>query len=174
MAFCLLGFLQVSHDSATVLNWLVSVITASYLLNYLGTCVTYLHFYASLREQGVDRDTLPYKGRWQPYAAWYAVGGTAIMILILGYNLFIDGQWDTTSFFLDYTMVGSFIVAFVAWKVSKRTKYVRLGTADLGLGGTKKEIDLYEDSYVPVTRGKVAGFFGRLFELRSCEGSVGF
>ncbi|KAL2014874.1 hypothetical protein VTN00DRAFT_2399 [Thermoascus crustaceus] len=172
MAFCLLGFLQVSHSSATVLNWLVSVITASYLLNYLGTCVTYLHFYASLRKQGVDRNTLPYKGRFQPYAAWYAVGGTAVMTLILGYNLFIDGQWDITSFLLDYTMVGFFTAAFVVWKVCKRTKYVWAGTADLGLGGTKKEIELYEESCVPLPQGKAAGFFShrqqknRVFFLR--------
>jgi amino acid transporter len=164
MAFCLLGFLQVSHGSATVLNWLVSVITASYLLNYWGTCITYLHFYASLRRQGVDRDTLPYKGRLQPYAAWYAVGGTTVMTLILGYNLFIDGHWDITSFFLDYTMIGFFILAFGFWKLYKRTKYVRPGTADLQLGGIKKDIDLYEDLYMPTPRGKLGSFFNRFFE----------
>ncbi|KAK1145551.1 hypothetical protein N8T08_004109 [Aspergillus melleus] len=117
MAFSALGFLQVSNSSATVLNWLVSIITACYLLNYFGTCITYLHFHAACRRQGIDRASLPYKGRFQPFAAWYAVFGTGVMTLILGFDLFFDGQWDTTSFFLNYTMIGFFVVAFGFWKV---------------------------------------------------------
>ncbi|KFY37042.1 hypothetical protein V495_07431 [Pseudogymnoascus sp. VKM F-4514 (FW-929)] len=164
MLFCLLGFLQVSNGSAQVLNWLVGCITASYLLNYFGTCITYLHFHKSLKLQGVDRDTLPYKGYLQPYAAWYAVCGTGIMTLILGYNLFITGHWDLASFFLDYVMVAFFILTFVFWKVFKRTKYVRPGTADLQLGNTKNEIDAYEAAYVPPNRGKIGSYVNRIFE----------
>lgn len=164
MAFSALGFLQVSNSSATVLNWLVSIITASYLLNYFGTCITYLHFHASCRKQGVDRDQLPYRGRFQPYAAWYAVFGTGIMALILGFNLFFDGQWDTTSFFLNYTMIGFFVVAFVMWKVVRRSRYVWPGTADLQLGGLKGEIDTYESCFVPKKRGRVGRIFNSFFE----------
>jgi amino acid transporter len=168
MAFCVLGFLQVSHSSATVLNWLVGCITASYLLNYLGMCITYLHFYASLRRQSIDRQTLPYRGRFQPYAAWYAVCGTGIMTLVLGYNLFLSGGWDITGFFLDYVMIAFFVLAFVLWKLVWRTTYVRPGTADLQLGGMKKEIDEYEEfssvSTMGKSGGKVANVFNRLFE----------
>ncbi|PYH96908.1 hypothetical protein BO71DRAFT_153804 [Aspergillus ellipticus CBS 707.79] len=164
MAFCPLGFLQVSNSSATVLNWLVGVITASYLLNYFGTCITYLHFYAAMRRQGVSRDRLPYKGYLQPYAAWYAVFGTGIMTLILGYNLFIDEQWDISSFFLDYTMIGFFVVAYVFWKVFRRTSYVWPGTADLQLGGLKKEIDDYEEMTPVPVRGRLSRFWNSLFE----------
>ncbi|OOF98431.1 hypothetical protein ASPCADRAFT_164989 [Aspergillus carbonarius ITEM 5010] len=144
LSFCALAFLQVNTSSATVLNWLVGVITASYLLNYLGTCIIYLHFYAALRQQNIPRETLPYRGAFQPYAAWYAVFGTGIMTLILGFELFIHGEWDTTTFFLDYTMVGFFVLAGLVWKVFKRTRYVWPREADLGVGGLKGEIDEYE------------------------------
>lgn len=164
MAFSALGFLQVSNSSAKVLNWLVSIITACYLLNYFGTCITCLHFYAACRRQGVDRSSLPYKGRFQPYAAWYAVFGTGIMTLILGFDLFFDGHWDTTSFFLNYTMVGFFVVAFLMWKIARRSRYVRPGTADLQLNGLKGEIDAYEACFVPKKRGRVARTFNGLFE----------
>ncbi|KAI3065378.1 hypothetical protein CBS147353_8435 [Aspergillus niger] len=164
LAFCLLGFLQVSNNSSTVLNWLVGIIVASYLLNYVGTCITYLHFYAALRRQGISRDTLPYKGYLQPFAGWFALVGTIVMTLIIGFEIFIDGQWDVQTFFLDYTMVGFFVVAYGFWKVVKRTRYVWPGTADLGLGGLKKEIDEYEAGVVvPVRRG-VRGFWNGLFE----------
>ena len=164
LCFCLLAFLQVAHASAVVLGWLVDFITACYLLNYVGTCITYLHFFAALRAQGIDRNTLPYKGKFQPYTAWFAVCGTSIMTLLLGYSLFIHGHWDLTSFFLNYVMVGFVIIAAVFWKIFKRTKYVKPGTADLGLGGIKREIDLYEEMYVPPKRGRVSNWFNRLFE----------
>lgn len=102
MTFCLLGFLQVSHSSAAVLNWLVSCFTTSYLLNY---CITYLHFHVLLQCQGIPRETLPYQGHFQPYTAWYALCRTGVMTLILGYNLFLSGSWGLTSLFLNYVMI---------------------------------------------------------------------
>ena len=164
LAFCLLALLQLSKSSSTVLTWLVGICTASYLLNYFGTVVTYLHFYASLRRQGIDRNTLPYKGYLQPYAAWYALFGTFIMTLVLGYNVFINGQWDITTFFTSYTMVGFFPAAFIFWKIVRRTKYVRPGTADLQLGSTKDDIDLYEALYERPKRGKILGYLNSFFE----------
>lgn len=164
LSFCLLSLLQLSKSSSTVLDWLVGICTASYLLNYFGTVLTYLHFHEALKKQGVDRNTLPYRGRFQPYAAWYALFGTFIMTLILGYNVFIHGQWDITTFFTNYTMVGFFPVAYVFWKVVKRTKYVKPGTADLNLGTVKEEIDLYEALYEPPRRGKIGTYFNKFFE----------
>ncbi|KAE8374860.1 amino acid permease/ SLC12A domain-containing protein [Aspergillus bertholletiae] len=164
MAFSLLGFLQVSNSSATVLNWLVSCIAGSYLLNYFGTCITYLHFHASLRRQGISRETLPYQGRLQPYTAWYALGGTGVMVLVLGYNVFLSGGWDLKTFFLTYVMIGFYALTFVFWKIFRRTRYVGIGKADLQLRGVKREIDEYEEVEYARRRGKPVGFLDRLFE----------
>ncbi|KAI9370277.1 amino acid permease/ SLC12A domain-containing protein [Aspergillus egyptiacus] len=164
LSFCLLSLLQIGNTSATVLSWFVGICTASYLLNYFGTVLTYLHFYYTMRRQGVDRNSLPYKGYLQPYAAWYALVGTGLMTLVLGYEVFIAGGWDTTRFFTSYTMVGFFVVALVFWKVVKRTRYVRVGEGDLKLGSTKDEIDLYEALYERPRRGKIAGWLNGWFE----------
>lgn len=164
LAFCLLSLLELSGSSAQVLSWLVGVCTASFLLNYFGTAITYLHFHASLRKQGIDRKTLPYQGYFQPYAAWYAVCGTGIMFLVLGYEVFLDGHWDITTFFTSYTMVGFFPVALVFWKLFKRTTYVRPGSADLQLGTTKDDIDRYEALYELPKRSKLSHFFNKWFE----------
>lgn len=164
LAFCLLSLLGLSESASTVLDWLVGICTASYLLNYFGTVLTYLHFHAAMKKQGVSRDTLPYKGYLQPYAAWYALGGTFLMTLILGYTVFIRGKWDTTTFFTSYTMVGFFPVAFVVWKIVRRTRYVWPGTADLGLGGIKEDIDLYTEMYEAPKRGKILGYLNSWFE----------
>lgn len=164
LAFCLLSLLQLGNGSATVLQWLVGICTASYMINYFSTVVTYLHFYAALKRQGIDRKTLPYRGYFQPYAAYYAVVMTFIVTLLLGYTVFINGQWDVTTFCTSYLMIPFFAVAFVFWKVFKRTHYVRPGEADLQLGGVKAQIDLYETLYELPKRGKISGWLNSWFE----------
>lgn len=164
LAFCLLSLLQIGNSSSTVLDWLVSLCTASYLLNYFATVVTYLHFYYNLRRQGIDRKTLPYRGYLQPYAAWYACIGTFVMALVLGFDVFIDGEWNTTTFFTSYMMVGLFPIAYLVWKLVWHTKYVRVGTADLKLGSTKADLDLYESLYERPKRGKILDYLNGFFE----------
>lgn len=144
LSFCLLAFLQVSNSSSSVLTWLVYLITACQLLNYLGTCITYLHFRKACDVQGVSRDTFSFKARLQPYATYYAILGLVLFLLLLGYDLFFPGGWSYLYFFLDYSMLAAFPIAMLVWKVVKKTKYVRPQNADLTLGNTKKEIDDYE------------------------------
>jgi len=144
LSFCLLAFLCVQNSSASVLTWLVYLITACQLLNYFGTCITYLHFRRACQVQGVPRETLPYKARFQPYASYYALFGLGLFMLLLGYDLFFPGGFSYLYFFLDYSMLAAFPLAIFAWKVIKKTKYVRAADADLGLGTTKAEIDNYE------------------------------
>jgi len=148
LSFCLLAFLQSSSSSAKVLTYLVDLVTCCQLLNYGFTAFTYWHFHAALKKQGVDRSTLPYTGRFQPYTAYFAMGGTAIMLFFSGYYLFVDGGWDIMWFFLNYGMILFFLLALGGWKIIKKTRYVKPGTADINLGGTKQEIDNYEELLV--------------------------
>ncbi len=66
------------------------------------------------------------------------------MLLAGGYEVFLNGGWSVMWFFLDYGMIGFFILAFAFWKLVFKSKYVRPGTADLKLGGLVDEIDQYE------------------------------
>lgn len=63
MAFTFLSFLQVSSSSAQALKWLVNLITASQEINYVIMGTTYLFFYRALKAQGIDRRSLPYRGK---------------------------------------------------------------------------------------------------------------
>lgn len=164
LTFCLLAFLQVNNSSAVVLTYLVDLVTCCQLLNYGFTALTYRHFFSALKKQGISRDTLPYKGRFQPYTSYIAMGGTTFMLLAGGYDLFLTGGWDVMWFFLDYAMIGFFILAFAFWKICLGSKYVRPGTADLSLGGLKEEIDDYEAAYVPRETGRIDNIFAKIFE----------
>lgn len=164
LCWCLLSFLQIGKSSAEVLQWLATLVTAMQLLNYGATAVTYRHFYAALQAQNVDRGTLPYRGRFQPYTSYFAMFGTTIMLLLQGFDLFIADGWSLEYFFLDYIMIAFFVLCFLFWKILKRTKYVKPGTAGINMGDVKKEIDLYESLYVPHQQTKVQAMFNKLFE----------
>ncbi|KAJ5307473.1 hypothetical protein N7476_008129 [Penicillium atrosanguineum] len=163
LSFCLLAFLQVNSSSAAVMDYLVDLVTCCQLINYGFTALTYRHFYSALAKQGISRDTLPYKGRFQPYTSYLAMVGTLFMVLAGGYDLFLKGGWDVMWFFLDYGMIGFFIIAFLGWKFCVKTKYVWPGNADLSLGGLREEIDTYEALHLPRQEGKVGMVLNKFF-----------
>jgi amino acid transporter len=169
LVFCCLAFLQVRSSSAQVLIWLVDLITACQLLNYFSVALTCRHFYAALMKQGIDRKTLPYRGKLQPYTSYVAMTGCIVMLLLLGYDLFIVGGWSTAYFFLDYTFLAAFPIAVMAWKLVKRTKYVKMGTADLSVGGLVPEIDLYEQLEVEKPRRGLRDRVRGLDSKRMCN-----
>ena len=163
LSVCALAFLDVKTSTATVISWLVSLVTACQMINYCATAVTYRHFYAALQAQGIDRNTLPYKGRFQPYTSYVAMGFCIFGMFANGWVNFVHDKtpFSLRTFFLSYTMVGFFPIVFVFWKVYKKTKYVRPGTADLSLGGPKEEIDEYEATYVPRDQSKISEWIDR-------------
>ncbi|KAI4161147.1 MAG: hypothetical protein L6R39_000107 [Caloplaca ligustica] len=147
----LISFLQVSNGTSTVLQWFVNIITASQLINYSAVAFTYIRFKKACDAQGLSRDTLPYKGRWQPFLAWYALCGCLVMALMNGFTVFIHGNWTITTFFFCYTMVGVFPVLYFGWKLLRGTKIIKLSEVDLHKD--VEEIDEYTRNYVPSPPG---------------------
>lgn len=60
MVFPFLSFLSVSSGSAQVLTWLINLITAGGVIDYIVMSITYLAFYYACKAQGKDRKKLPY------------------------------------------------------------------------------------------------------------------
>ncbi|ODH50004.1 hypothetical protein GX48_03808 [Paracoccidioides brasiliensis] len=143
----LLSFLQVSNNAAIVLSWFVSLVTASQLLNFFSIAFTYTRFMKALHAQGVSRDSLPYKGYWQPYLAYYACAGTLIMAFVGGYTVFLPGNWSVPTFLFSYTMIGVCPLLFLGWKLIKKTKWLKPHEVDLFTDVA--EIDEYTRKFVP-------------------------
>ncbi|KAI1206354.1 amino acid permease/ SLC12A domain-containing protein [Annulohypoxylon truncatum] len=131
LIIALLAFLQVSENAAVVLSWFVSLVTASQLINFSVMCVTYICFHRALRVQGISRDTLPYKGVLQPYAAYFGLFATFVMTFIGGYTVFLPGKWDVPTFLFSYTMIGVCPLLFIGWKVVHKTRFHRPYEVDL-------------------------------------------
>ncbi|KAF5317690.1 hypothetical protein D9619_012535 [Psilocybe cf. subviscida] len=118
-----LAFLQLSTNTAIVLQWFVNLVTASQLLNFAVICLSYIRFYKALKAQGISRDSLPYKTRFQPFCGYYGLICTSVMAFVGGYTVFLPGKWNVPNFVFSYAMICIFPVLFIFWKVKNRTKW---------------------------------------------------
>lgn len=159
MLFPLLSFLQVSNGSNKVLTWLVNLITAGGIIDFIVICVTYLCFYRACKAQGLDRKTLPYCGWFQPYSAWIALVFLTCVVFTYGYSVFLPGHWKIDDFFSYYTMVGVAPVLYVFWKLLKRTDLVSKHEADLLWDAPI--IDAYERTFL----SPPVGFWTEMLQL---------
>lgn len=157
MCFPLLSFLQVGNGSAMVLDWLVSLITAGGIIDYLVMSTTFIFFYRACKAQGIDRKSLPYYGWGQPYCAYIALLFQSLVVIFYGYSAFTP--WSVDGFFRHYTMQIVAPVLFFGWKFLKRTRYVRPHEADLVW--QRPIIDRYEASF---TKAPV-GFWTEMLRL---------
>lgn len=157
IVFPLLSFLQVSSSSATVLTWLINLITAGGVIDYIVMSTTYIFFYRACKVQGVDRKSLPYTGWFQPYCAWVSLVFLILVVGCYGYSSFLP--WIVSSFFSYYTMVLVAPVLYLGWKLIKRTKVVRATEADLVW--ERPVIDAYEESFIDAP----VGFWTEIIQL---------
>jgi len=144
MLFPCLSFLQVSSGSNKVLTWLVNLITAGGIINYITMTVTYIFFWRALKAQGVDRKLLPYCGWFQPWSAYIGLAWMIMIITCYGYTSF--APWSVDSFFTYYTMCILAVVTFVFWKIFKRTSFHQPATTDLVW--ERPAIDAYEATFL--------------------------
>ncbi|KAI5865289.1 amino acid permease/ SLC12A domain-containing protein [Durotheca rogersii] len=158
----LLAFLQVSENAAVVLSWFVSLVTASQLINFSSMCVTYICFHRALKAQGISRDTLPYKGFFQPYAAYYALSATFVMTFVGGYTVFLPGRWNVPTFLFSYTMIGVCPALFIGWKLIHKTSFHK--PQDVDLYKDVAAVEDYHNKYVPAPpRNAFSKWFNWLF-----------
>lgn len=166
LAWAFLSFLQLGSGSAQVLNWIINLITSCQLLNFSILCLTYICFYYALKAQGIDRDSLPFKGWYQP---WLAIIGLVLsfsMIFVATYTIFLPGNWDYQSFLFSYLMLFIDLAVFVGYKLIKRTKWRK--SADIDLVSGLREVELHEADYYAKIRDE-----GKLDQPRKWYQKVG-
>lgn len=157
IAFAFLSFLSVSSASAIVLDWLVSLVTAGGLIDYVVMSVTYLRFYKACKVQGVDRSTFPYVGRFQPFCGWVGVIGMSVVVFFFGYPSFQPP--DVTAFWQSYALLVLAPILFVAWKLIHRTKFIK--ASEIDLIWERPIVDEYEASFT----SPPVGFWTELLQM---------
>ena len=146
MIFPFLSFLQASDNSAKVLTWLVALVTAGGLINFITMMITYIAFHKACKAQGLDRRTLPYRGYFQPYQTYVALVFLVCVVFCYGYAVFLPGHWLIDDFMSSYAMLMVAPVLFVFWKVFKGTRIIPSREVDLVWDAPL--IDAYEASFI--------------------------
>lgn len=157
MCFPFLSFLQLSNSSALVIQWLVSLVTAGALIDFLVMCITYVNFYRACKAQGIDRSTFPYVGYFQPYCAWIGIVAMSVVLLFYGYTAF--APWSVAAFFQSYTMQVVAPILYVSWKFIKKTKARK--PKELDLTWEAPIVDAYEATFTE----KPPGFWTEIIDM---------
>ncbi|CUM53052.1 unnamed protein product [Debaryomyces fabryi] len=166
ICFSLLSLMQLGTKSAKALSYMVNLCTGCLLLNYGFMTITYIGFYRACKSQNIDRNSLPYTSWGQPYSIYVAALFIWIVVIILGYSVFIPGKWSVDDFLFSYVLIFINIAIFLFWKFWKKTKFIKPSEADLTTG--IKEIEEHEYNYYAQnerkeTRNRVQRLLGWVF-----------
>ncbi|WPG97601.1 general amino acid permease-like protein AGP2 [Acrodontium crateriforme] len=164
MIFPFLSFLQVSSSSAQALTWLIDIVTAGGVINYIVMCITYIFFYRACKAQGIDRKSFPYYGWGQPYCAIIGLIWMILIVFCYGYSTFLPATIAVkatfiSDFFTYYALLILAPILFVGWKLIHRTKFVNPLKADLVW--ERPIIDAYEESFI----SPPVGFWVEMLQL---------
>ena len=121
-----LGYLTLSSAATVVFDWLQDLVSAASFVHWINIEIVYLRFYYGCKRQNISRDELPWKGPFQPYAAWFGLISFAILLLTGGFYVFIDGQWEAQTFVASYFNIPLILVLYFGYKFIRKTKIVPL------------------------------------------------
>jgi amino acid transporter len=117
LVFGALSYMTLGGDGANqVFNWLYNISTITGVVAWIIILLTYLRFYYGMKRQGIDRNTLPYKAPWQPYATWVSLVFLMLVALLNGFKVFVGDNWDVQDFIAAYVGVAGVFVFYAIWK----------------------------------------------------------
>jgi hypothetical protein len=93
-----------------------------------------VRFYQGLAYHDIDRDTLPYKAPFQPYASYFGIFFINLIILFNGFQVFLSKSWNDRTFITAYICLPIFLVFYLFWKIITRSKFVRIPDMDFTTG----------------------------------------
>lgn len=141
----LASFICVSELATVVFQNLTSIISSSGVFVWFAMCLTYIRFYYGLKKRpdiiGRDDKSYPYKSPFQPYSAFVGLVGSAIILLAMGFVVFLKGRWSTMFFFSSYGALILFVVLYMSYKIVKGSRILSLEALDFDSG--RREMDIY-------------------------------
>lgn len=151
-AFGLLSYLSVNNTSLDVFQDFANISSATAMLMWAGMCLSFLRFYygLKLRPDIIARDdpSYPYRSPFQPFLAIYGLVGSLLIVILMGFVVFLKGFWDTKTFFTSYGALMLFAICYVGYKFFRSSRIHRLDQLDLDSG--RREMDRIiwdEDKY---------------------------
>ncbi|KAH8892093.1 histidine permease [Thozetella sp. PMI_491] len=113
--FCALAYLNVGTSSSVVFNWFVSLTNTSGFISWICCCIVYLRFHAACKAQGIT--DLPYRSRFNPAYAWFAIVVFTLMTLLNGFTVFWPQNWSPSGFLTSYIGIPIFLAFYFGHRV---------------------------------------------------------
>ncbi|KAF8550183.1 hypothetical protein OG21DRAFT_1487961, partial [Imleria badia] len=158
--FALLAYLTIKDGPGEVFIWLSDFCSTAGLVTWFGIGVTYLRFYEGLKAQGIDRKTLPFASRVQPYAAWWCVCGSGFSLIFSAWDVFLKRNWPTSTskmiFVTDYLPIVFFPILYLAAKRFMRVRPVKADDMDFVTNVAEFDAMTYDD---PPSKNKLEAFW---------------
>lgn len=107
IAFGFLAYMCVQTGSGTAFGYLANLTSVCGLMTWFFIGILHLRFRKALKVQEISDDVLPYRA---PLASWlggvffsyYSIIATTIIMLFAAWDVFLKGNWDTSTFITNY------------------------------------------------------------------------
>ncbi|KAI9712882.1 MAG: hypothetical protein M1812_006751 [Candelaria pacifica] len=135
-------------------TWLQNIVGVSNQLSWIAIGIASLRFRGAIRLQGKEH-LLPFKNYTYPWGPWCSIILNSFLVLVQGWSSF-SPKFDVVTFFSLYIELPIMVVMYLAWKLIKRTRFVKLQDMDL-------ETDTYPEKVTgnlgpPETGWKARGY----------------
>lgn len=106
-----------------------SIVGVSNQLSWISIGITSIRFRRAMKVQNKTH-LLPFRNFTYPVGPWVCVILNIVIVLVQGWTCF-SPKFDGVSFVSFYVELPVMLVMFLAWKIIKRTKFVKLHEVDL-------------------------------------------
>lgn len=128
-----LAFLSSLFGEGEVYVWLLNASGMSGFIAWLGIAISHYRFRKAFIAQGRDLSELPYRAKWFPFGPIFAFIICCIVILGQNYSAFMGGTIDWYGVLVSYIGLPLFLIIWLAYKVTQKTKLVPLEQVDFSM-----------------------------------------
>ncbi|MFC4778593.1 amino acid permease [Paenibacillus sp. GCM10023252] len=125
-AIGMLAFFASLYGDGQVYIWLLSASGMTGFIAWLGIAISHYRFRKAYMIQGNALSDLPYRAKWYPFGPIFAIIVCLIVIVGQGYGIFTADSLNWESLIATYLGVPVFLVIWLGYKITKRTKVVDL------------------------------------------------
>ncbi|MFF2450644.1 amino acid permease [Neobacillus sp. NPDC058068] len=126
-----LAFLASLFGDGKVYNWLLNASGMSGFIAWLGIAVCHYRFRKAFAAQGKDLSLLPYKSKFFPFGPIFAFSVCGFVVLGQNYTAFMGGHIDWNGVLVSYIGLPLFLILWLGYKFTKKTKVIPLEKCDL-------------------------------------------
>lgn len=126
-----LAFLASFFGDGTVYVWLLNASGMSGFIAWLGIAICHYRFRKAFTVQGKDLSVLPYKSKFFPFGPIFAFALCGFVVLGQNYSAFMGDHIDWNGVLVSYIGLPLFLILWLGYKFTKKTKVIPLEKVDL-------------------------------------------